>query len=239
MVFGRRYVVIPKTKAACQKLWDEASTRKKAKGYLTVAGNTDLYAVGDHFTLTFHRHDIVKYYDGYKVVDACGYSGSPTTQGRITSATGAYMASNTSLGYEQSVRINGYPYFDGIRIDNYGHVLEEDRRPDFKEVNKKPVVSAYTTLFRRIEKLIAGRYDLGEWKETPYQSTSAQWDALMHLEGEIAAGESFLSTEQVFILLGSNTHLRDLHARLSGIKDDLRRQYYTHNDGIERIEVTQ
>lgn len=237
MAFGRKHVTLPRTKAACQKLWDDATPRKLAKGYLTVAGNTNLYVVGDHFTLTFHGHDIVKYYDGYKVVDACGHSTSPTTQGRITSATGAYMGSNTSLGFEQSVRIDGYPFFDGIRVDDYGQVLEEDRRPDYKTVNVRAIVNAYTSLFKRIEKLIYGRYELGEWRECPYQSSSAQWDALMGIEAEIAKGGTFLTSNDVRTLLG-NSQNTDLHERLTAVKEDLRGKYYARNNGYERIEVT-
>lgn len=237
MAFGRSHVIIPKTKAACQKFWDDASTRKKEKGYLTVAGNTNLYVVGDYFTLTFHGHDIVKYYDGYKVVDACGHSTSPTTQGRITSATGAYMGSNTSLGFEQSVRIDGYPFFDGIRVDDYGQVLEEDRRPDFKHVNVKAVVNAYTTLFKRIEKLIYGRYELGEWADGTYHSSSAQWDALLNIEDQITAGGAFPDSDDVRTLLSTSIKT-DLHERLTAVKEDLRGKYYARNNGYERIEVT-
>ena len=237
MAFGRRRITLPKTKAACQKLWDDATPRKLAKGYLTVAGDTELHIEYGVFTLKFHGHDIVKYLDGYKTVYGGGYSTSPTTQGRITSATGASMHSNGKLGYEQTVRIGGYPFFDGIRVDDYGQVLEEDRRPDFKQVNVKAVVSAYTTLFKRIEKLIYGRYELGEWADGTYHSMSAQWDALLNIEDQLATGDAFPDSDDVRTLLSTSVRT-DLRERLTAVKEALRDKYYARNNGYERIEVT-
>jgi hypothetical protein len=238
MGFGNRgYLPLPKTKDACQKLWEDASPRTLKKGYLTLGNNTELHIEYGVFTLKFHSKGIVKYLDGFKVVDACGYSSSPTTQDRISRATGAYMMSNQSLGFEQPIRIGGYPYFDGIRVDDYGHVLEADRRPDFKRVCVKSVIQQYTTLFKRIEKLCIGRFELGEWGERSYRGDSYARPALQHIEERIAAGETFLDTTQMSALLGISQN-PDFRACLKDVKESLRDWYYRTNGGYERIEVT-
>ena len=230
----------PTTFNACQRLWLQASARKLAKGYLILGHNTGLYKSGeDCFYVRFHHNVIVTYYPEYKVIHARGYSESPTTQDRISRLAGVYMSNNSSLGFNERVRVNGYPYFDGMRIDNYGRVLKEDQRPDFKTRPKKEVVQRYTNLFRRIEKLCTGRYGLGEFRSTePYNPTVSQREALPLIETLIAEGETFIPFRLMCAILPSHqttdTPFRDL---LKRVKESCRDSYYKANDGYETIEV--
>jgi len=235
--FGSRDT--PKTFAACQKMWNDASDRKKAKGYLILGTNTELSwnEYRSTFEVRFHNNCIVEYFPEFKIINACGYSTSPTTQGRISALTGCYIAQNAGLGYHESTRVNGFPYFDGMRIDNHGHVLEEDRRPDFKTVAKKEVVQRYTNLFRRIEKLCIGRYELGEWANTDNGNLTGS-EALRLLENALAEGETFLPGRIVRCILPFHatvdTSFREL---LKTAKETYRGHYYKANDGYETIEV--
>lgn len=230
----------PTTFNACQRLWLQALARKLAKGYLTLGHNTDLYKGGeDYFYVKFHHNVIVTYYPDHKVIHACGYSESPTTQDRISRLTGVYMGNNSSLGFNERVRVNGWPYFDGMRIDNHGRVLEEDRRPDYETRPKKNVVQAYTNLFRRIEKLCLGRYELGEFRSTePYNPTVSQREALPLIENLIAEGETFIPHSLMRALLPFH-QTTDIAFRdhLKRVKKACRDSHYKAHDGYETIEV--
>lgn len=230
----------PTTFNACQRLWLQASARKLAKGYLTLGHNTDLYKGGeDCFYVKFHLNTIVTYYPDHKVIHARGYSESPTTQDRISRLAGVHMRNNSSLGFNERVRVNGWPYFDGMRIDNYGHVFEEDQRSDFITRPKKEVVQRYTNLFRKIEKLCIGRYELGEFRSTePYNPTVSQREALPLIETLIAEGETFIPFRLMCAILPfhqtTDTPFRD---HLKVVKENCRDSYYKANDGYETIEV--
>lgn len=237
--FGSRGT--PHTYQACKKMWDEASSRKLAKGYLVLGANTNLEWCeydGGHFIATFHGNAIVRYFPEFKRVDACGYESTPTTQGRISRLANVYMSNNSRLGFEQTVRVNGWPYFDGIRIDNFGHVLEEDRKPDTKVVNVKAVVHQYTALFRKIEKVLAARWELGEFDTISNVIPADRYGQLDAIERLFAAGETFVPSPCARNFLApcysSAGSLRD---RLKEIKEELRSTYYTRHNGYETVEV--
>lgn len=240
--FGTRDT--PCTFAACKKMWDEASTRKLAKGYLKLGDNTELHYSGydgGFFYATFHNSTIVKYYPEYKVIDGCGYEDSPTTQQRISALTGCWMGNDSSLGFEQRVRVSGYPYFDGMRIDNYGKVLEADQRPDYKTVTKKEVTQAYTNLFRKLERVTIGRWELGEWPDGMPLPEGSPFAALMLIEEQFAKGDMFVQHDVFAIAIRPVVVVlhkaNDLRAVLKHIKETYRADYVRRNDGYETLEV--
>lgn len=233
--FGNRDT--PTTHAACKRMWEKASSRKLAKGYLTLGANTTLWRDGPNFVACFHNNQIVVYYPGFKTINACGYSSSPTTQDRISRLAGVHMTSTSSLDCIQPVRVNGHPYFNDMRIDNYGHVLEEDQRPDYKTRPKKEVVQRYTTLFRRIEKMCLGRYELGEW-EGPAMPAPGGLEALRQLEKILAEGETLLPSHLVrYVLPFHSTPTAPFRDLLKIRKETYRKAFYRANDGYETIEV--
>ena len=236
--FGSRDT--PRTFAACARIWNDNAVAAKRYGRVKLGEKTYLYKGDGCYYATFHGNIIVRYYPGYKTIHGCGWEGSPTTQGRISALTGVSMHSNSSLGYKEPVRVGVYPYFAGMRIDNYGHVLAEDKRPDYKEVVKKAVVQKYANLFRKIEKMTRGRWELGEWKERAHSTRDAgnfEFKALLRIERSIAAGETFLSAEDVAELFGVYSTLTDHKTFIAALRDGLRRQYYAANNGFETIEV--
>lgn len=240
--FGTRDT--PRTFAACKKMWDNASPRKLAKGYLKLGDNTELhyadYETGGFFYATFHNSTIVKYYPEYKVIDACRHSTSPTTQQRIAALAGVHMHSNSALGYEQGVRVGGYPYFAGMRIDNYGKVFPEDQKADYKTVTKKEVTQRYTNLFRKLEKATIGRWELGEWPDGMPLPEGSPFAALMLIEEQFAKGDMFVPHDVFAIAIRPAAALHkanDLRAVLKHIKETYRADYVRRNDGYETLEV--
>lgn len=236
--FGSRDT--PRTFAACARIWNDNAVAAKRYGRVKLGEKTYLYKGDGQYYATFHDNIIVRYYPEYKTIHGCGWEGSPTTQGRIAALTGVSMHRNSRPGYKEPVRVGGYPYFAGMRIDNYGHVLAEDQRPDYKAVVKKAVVQKYATLFRKIEKMTRGRWELGEWKERAHSIRDAgnlQFRALLRIEHSIAAGETFLDADDTNVLFGVYTPLTSHTALIAALRDGLRHQYYAANNGFETIEV--
>jgi hypothetical protein len=236
--FGSRDT--PRTFAACARVWNDKAVAVKRYDRVKLGEKTYLYKGDGRYYAAFHDNILVRYYPEYKTIHGCGWEGSPTTRGRIAALTGVSMRRNSRLGYKEPVRVGGHPYFDSMRIDNYGYVFAEDQRPDYKEVVKKAVVQKYANLFRKIGKMTRGRWELGEWKERAHSIRDAgnfEFIALLRIERSIAAGETFLSAEDVAELFGVYSTLTDHTAFIAALRDGLRHQYYCANNGFETIEV--
>lgn len=234
--FGSRDT--PRTFAACARVWNDKAVAVKRYDRVKLGEKTYLYKDDGHYYATFHGNIIVRYYPEYKTIHGCGWEGSPTTQMRIAALAGVSMHSNSRLGYKETVRVNGYPYFDGMRIDNYGHVLAEDQRPDYKEVVKKAVVQKYAALFRKIEKMTRGRWELGEWNGRARCGIgSFHFRMLLRIERAIAAGDTFLDADDLNGLFSGYSVPNDHKALIAALRDGLRLQYYSANSGFETIEV--
>lgn len=230
----------PRTFQACERLWADKPRAVKRYDRVKLGNETYLYRGRDCFVAKFHDNTIVRYLPEHKTIHACGFDNSPTTQGRIGVLAGVRMSSNSKLGYEQSVRVNGFPYFDGMRIDNYGNIFEEDKLPDFKEVPKKEVVRQYVALFSKIKKLTLARWEVGEWNDRSaisYGTTLHTFQQLLKLEEEVNAGETHLDSVRLFSLFGAFGRATTHDDMMKLLRDDLRVPYYTHYDGYETIEV--
>lgn len=241
---NRGWKPLPRTYAACQQLWEEKARSVARYGYVTLADNTLLRRGkdGEYFYVTFHGNRIVVYYPEVKVIDACGFENTPTTQDRIQRLTGVQMHSNARLGYAQNVRVDGWPYFPGMRIDNFGNVLKEDQRSDFRTVPKKAVTLRYTTLWKRLYKVLLGRWEVGEFKQENYTRSwneNRAQQALLECEDVFRCDATFIPHEVAMDLLfgGNNTLGKELADHLKHRKAQLRDWWFYRNDGFETIEV--
>lgn len=239
-MFGNAYYrgTTVKTFAACEKLWNESSNRKKAKGSITVGHNTELWRYTDRYEITFHGNTIVTYYPEYRVISGGGYSESITTQGRIRAFTGINVGNNSRCGFNDTIRIDGYPFFSGIRVDNHGNIFPEDIRPDYKEVTVKEVVNQYTRLWKKIEAQIGIRYALGEFDTPAMPFARHKQYAFDRIEAQVEGG-LWTTTEAVTELLAptlsSRTTVREACKKA---KDELRDYYYRTHNGYETKEIS-
>jgi hypothetical protein len=236
--FGSRET--PRTYQACERVWKDKAIAVKRHGRVKLGNETYLHQGGDRYYVTFHGNTIVRYYPEYKTIHGCGWEGSPTTQMRISALTNVPMRSDSSKGYKEPVRVDGYPYFPGMRIDNYGCVFDEDKRPDYKEVVKKEIVQQYVKLFRKLSKLTLARWELGEWKGRATHSsgtTRHNFNQLLMLEEQINAGETFLDSGALFGLFNSFGAVKHHDDMMKALRDDVRRWYYAHYDGYKTLEV--
>lgn len=234
---GMRYC--PTSYKSCQQLWEKKAHSVSRIGHVTLGNATTLqYDPAEPcFTVRFYSHVIVTFHPSHAVITMGRYCGSSTTRARVWNLTGASVHSNSKLGYEQSIRIGAYPYFEGIRVDHQGVVLEEDRRPDYKTRFVMSVVHQYTALFRRIERLCEARYNLGEFRYAEWSAMSTL-AALLSIEKRIRQGETFLPRDEVCALLSACPSSYDtFHEHLLGVKASLRGHYYYANGGSERVEV--
>lgn len=129
-------VTPPTTHAECAALMEGRKRRA-----MTIGGNTVLthHEEGSYYTVSFHGSTIVTYYPTHKVLNLCGYASSSTTRDRASKLTGARIGYNSAAGFEEPCRVDNWPYFPGMRIDNNGGVLLEDCHKDFKQ-RVKPAV---------------------------------------------------------------------------------------------------
>lgn len=234
---GLRYC--PTSYESCQQLWEKKPRSVSINGYITLGNATTLHydPAEPCFAIRFYSHVIVTFHPSHAVITMGRYRGSPTTRDRVRNLTGARVHSNSKLGYEQPIRIGAYPYFEGIRVDHQGVVLEEDRRPDYKMRSVMSIVHQYTALFRRIERLCEARYNLGEFRYTDW-SAMAALAALLSIEKRIRQGETFLPRDEMCALLSAcPSSYGTLHEHLVHVKVFLRSHYYHANGGSERVEV--
>jgi len=234
---GLRYC--PTSYESCQRLWEMKPRSVSRSRRITLGSDTTLHydPAEPCFTVRFYSMVVVTFHPSHAVITMGGYCGSPTTRDRVWNLTGARVHSNSKLGYEQPIRVGAYPYFDGIRVDHQGVVLEEDRRPDYKMRSVMSIVHQYTALFRRIERLCEARYNLGEFSGAD-GSTMGALAALSLIEGRIGLGETFPPRDEMRVLLGACSRPCDTFSEhLSAIKGLLQDHYYRTNGGYERVEV--
>lgn len=227
-----------RTFAACEKLWNEASNRKKAKGSITLGCNTELWKYNNRYEVTFHGNAIVEYYPDHIAIFGGGYASSITTQGRIRAFAGVRIGNDSRCGFEDTSRINGYPFFDGIRVDNFGRIFPEDIRPDRKQVVRHEVSLQYTRLWRELKKQIAARYGIGEFDNRTMPTGYARQRAFEQLTEQLEKGE-WLDTAAVTQVLGPvSFHKCTFDKVIAQARDDLRDWYYRDNDGYEIKEIS-
>ena len=227
----------PRTYSACESYWNDATERKKAKGYLILGYNTNLYKEDGYYRATFHGNTIVRYYPEYRQITAHGWSTSPTTQGRICALTGVSMHSNSRCGFDEHVRINGYPFHEGIRVDNYGRILPADILPDRRRRVRRTVVTAYIQLWKAIAKQIEARYEMGEFHSTAIYSRRTREAAFAKVCIQLEAGV-WLDTEAVTQLLNTAMHPKDsFKGAIARARGEMRDGYYYANDGYYTEEI--
>lgn len=223
---------MPKTYSDCEALW---TPRRAKKGYFTLASSTTLTFNERYgrFEITYWRTQIARIYPSYTELSTGGYDASPTTIGRINSFTRANIYTDSSLGYKQNLRIDGVPFFDGVRVHPNGKVFSEDVRSDFYTRPKKAVVQSYVRLFNWIKKNLRLRFSLGEFQH-------ADWDGrMLDLAGlnQMSLGtDAFIPYQTVKALLAVR-HTGEFEDCINTAREHYRDAFYKLFDGYETIEV--
>lgn len=223
---------MPKTYRECEDLW---TPRRAKKGWHTLAGNTTMEFNQHHgrFEITFWRTVIAHIYPTYTAMFTGGHDTSPTTIGRLNSFTRARIYNDSSLGYKQTLRIDGVPFFDGIRVHPNGQVFPEDKRSDFFTRPKKDVVQSYVKFFNWIKKNLRLRFHLGEFKDKDWDRRTLDLAGLNQMR---LAKEEFIPHQMALALL-SPANSGEFEDHISAAREYYRDEFYTMFDGYETIEV--
>lgn len=171
----------------CKALWARKAPRntyKPMREHLNY--NCTMRAVAHAGTPVFHiylyQSCIAEVHPDHYVLFTRGYN-TVTTRAMLNKIVprSAGVYTNASLGYDETLFINGSPFFDGIRCDRSGRVFPEDIRPMHKTSPTKEVVQQYATLWRRITKAIETRYELGEWRDPQWPSVHCGLGVLLDI----------------------------------------------------------
>lgn len=228
----------------------EFARARKCNGYKKLDRNTYLYNRGDHFAVRLYSTDIVHLYPDYQQLYCGGWHSQLTFKCMNEwSCVFGRVSSYSKCGFDTTTRIQNLPFFDGIRIDNSGHVFPEDRRSDWKRVVKPEVVKAWKALHMPITKALRGRFDLGEFNEVEYNlgnlhsNTKSVLAQLTGLDREFPSHEAVMSllSWAPFKIAGrgfNNWHHLNLQERWRYVLNSLRDTYYREHNGYIRVEVS-
>lgn len=224
---------------------------RPSNGYKKLANGTYLYKRGaegeEHYQVKLYNTVVVDIYPDYQILSTGGWH-TPLTCRIIKefSTLGGWIGNNSKCGFEDTFRVNGYPFFDGITIDNCGHVRREDIRSDWKQVAKKEIVQKWKALHMPITKALRGRFDLGEFNECGPGHTPSPHFALSVLEG---LDPIFPDHSEVLTVLalsaqrvkprgwGVVAYERTAEERWRAALNELRMVFYIENDAYMSVEV--
>lgn len=223
---------MPKTYSDCEALW---TPRRAKKGYFTLASNTTLTFNERYgrFEVTYWRTQIAHIYPSYTAMFTGGHDSSPTTIGRLNSFTRASIYTDSSLGYQQNLRIDGVPFFDGIRVHPNGRVFDEDRHSDFFTRPKKDVVQSYVKLFNWIKKHLRLRFHLGEFEHDDWDGRTLDLAGL----NQMRLGKDEFVPHQMVKALFMARPTGEFEECISVAREHYRDAFYKLFDGYETIEV--
>ena len=235
----------------------EFARKRPSNNFKRLDRNLYLYDRGDYFAVRLYSTDIVHLYPDYQRLYCGGWHSQLTFKCMNEwSCVFGWVGNDSKCGFDTTTRIQGLPFFDGIRIDNCGEVFPEDRHSDWKRVVKPEVVKAWKALHMPITKALRGRFDLGEFNESEYANGNLHLHAksvlaqLMELDREFPSHEAvmsllswapnkrWLSAYCVFGARGwNNWHHLNIQERWRCVLNTLRDTYYREHGGYMRVEV--
>lgn len=216
----------------------------------TIKQGARLYRDGDKFVVALKGNPIVAIYpDHYELLEAIAWLDTQSTQLTVNRIVHC-LNFVRSKGYRQYIRVNGYPFFPGIRLTTAGKVFPEDIRSDERRLPDPEVAKQYTITWRRISKQLYGRFMLGEftdpevlgiWRRAPVSKLLAWFQEVK--AGMDANPEYYISKEMAapLLLWGWYDHLVDKDAvyfyLLTETHNELRQPYFDAVGAMQWREV--
>lgn len=201
MAFIANSIVTPKTFTEWTDWFSLQSAITRSKGSKKFGRNDEISTLGNEFVYEFYGKRIARYTSEYTRLYTCGYDSSTSTVIRLNDLT---YASIYRLGSRNplhtKLRVNGLPFFEGIRVLPNGEVHPEDVRPDVVTKKRPEVVKAYTRLFRQIKNSLRTRWELGEF-DAPDHYTRPDYNTLYRVIALFAEGKTFIPHEWAAPLL--------------------------------------
>lgn len=236
MAFSTNSIFVPKNFAE----WDDWFSRQHAitrnKGTKKLGSNDEIIRFGSEFVFEFHGHRIAWYTPEYTRLYTCGWTDSPSTVTRLDDLTRASIYRTGCRDPRHTkLRVNGLPFFEGIRILPNGNVHPEDVRPDVVTKKRPEVVQAYTRLFRQIKNSLRTRWEVGEFAGIAHYMYP-DYRTLCRVTTLFAEGKTFIPHEWVSSLLATRRGY-SFDESVNYLRETLRNEYLRNNNGFYDEEV--
>lgn len=236
MSFSTNSISVPKNFAEWTDWFSRQCTITRNKGTKKLGRNDEIIRYGSEFVFEFHGQRIAWYTPKYTRLYTCGWGSSPSTRARLNDLT---RASIYRLGCRDprltKLRINGLPFFEGIRILPNGNVHPEDVRPDVVTKKRPEVVQEYTRLFRQIKDSLRTRWELGEFEGIAHYM-SPDYRTLCRVIALFAEGKTFIPHGWVESLLAIRQGC-SFDENINYVRETLRNEYLRNNNGLYDEEI--
>ena len=236
MAFSVNSIFVPKDFAAWTDWFSRQSAITRNKASKKLGRNDEIFRSESAFLFEFHGNRIAEYTPEYTRLYTRGWSESPSTVSRLNDMTHARIY---RLGCRDprhtKLRVNGLPFFEGIRILPDGSVHPEDVRPDVVTRKRPEVVQAYTRLFRQIKSSLRTRWEIGEFEGIAHYMCP-DYRTLCRVIALFAEGKTFIPHEWVSSLLAIRQGC-SFDENVDAVRDALRRDYLRNNNGFYDEEI--
>ncbi len=232
-------VDIPKTFTEWTDWFSRQSAITRSKGSKKFGRNDEISTLGNEFVYEFYGHRIARYTPEYTRLYTCGHASSTSTVIRLNDLTYASIYRFGSRNpLHTKLRINGLPFFEGIRVMPDGSVHPEDVRQDVVTSKRHEVVKAYTRLFRQIKDSLRTRWEIGEFDEVYALDYLPPYDymALERVVALFAEGKSFIHHEWVLPLLAIH-QVGSFDEVINAVRERFRNEYLRNNNGFYDEEI--
>ena len=236
MAFSCNSIYVPKSYSDWAVWFSRQHAITRNKGTKKLGRNDEVFNFGGEFVFEFHGHRIAWYTPEYTRLYTRGWSGSRSTVTRLNDLTRARLY---RLGCQApchtKLRVNGLPFFEGIRVLPNGSVHPEDVRPDMVTRKRSEVVQAYMRLFRQIKSSLRTRWELGEFNDVP-RYMCPDYRTLCRVIALFAEGKTFIPHEWVSSLLATR-HGWSFDENVNYVRETLRHGYLINNNGLYDEEI--
>ena len=226
----------PKTFTEWTDWFSRQSAITQNKGSKKFGSNDEIRTIGNEFVFQFYGHRIARYTPEYTYLYTCGYDSASSTIVRLNDLTRASIYRLGSRNPRHTkLRVNGLPFFEGIRVMSDGSVHPEDIRPDVVTKKRPEVVKTYTWLFRQIKASLRTRWALGEFDGLNC-SLPPDYDALCRVLALFAEGETFIPHEWAAALLAIRQGC-SFDEVIDKARESFRDEYLRNNNGFYDEEI--
>lgn len=236
MAFGTNSIYVPKSYSDWVVWFSRQPTVTQNKGTKKLGRNEKIFRSESAFLFEYHGNRIAEYTPEYTRLYTRGRGSSPPTRIRLNDLTRARIH---WLGCQDSrhakLRVNGLPFFEGIRIMPAGSVHPEDVRPDVVTRKRPEVERAYTRLFRQIKSSLRTRWEIGEFDGLAHYMYP-DYPTLCRVIALFAEGKTFIPHEWVPSLLAIRQGC-SFDEVVNAARDALRDKYLRNNNGSYDEEI--
>ena len=236
MSFSTNSIHVPKNFEEWTDWFSHQPTVTRNKGTKKLGCNDKILRRDGEFVFEFHGHGIARYTPEHTRLYTHGWGSSQSTRVRLNNLTRAGIYRLGCLDPRHTkLRVNGLPFFEGIRILPNGNIHPEDVRPDVVTKKRPEVVKAYMRLFRQIKNSLRTRQEIGEFNDAAHYRYP-DYHTLRRVIALYAEGKTFIPHEWVPSLLAIRQGC-SFDENVNAARDALRNEYLRNNSGFYDEEV--